>query len=534
MSRIVRLVPIFAILVPASALAATLTGEIRDAASGERIAARVYLRSDAGAWFFPKSADPAGKAIEYRKERGPTSVEMHTALSAHPFTVELPPGKYTLTVERGKEYVPHEERLEIGERPIQIAVQLRRWINMAEKGWYSGDTHVHRPLAELPTAMLADDLNVAFPLTYWVTRSHTPSSQGDKNQPAVEPKLIEVTPRNVVWPLNTEYEIFTVGERRHTLGAVFGLGHKTVLARGVPPVRPIAEQVHAEGGLLDIDKHNWPWSMMLVPVMKPDLFELANNHHWRTQFAFRTFGEPIPTYMNLPADPAGFDEKSWTEFGFQNYYALLNCGFRLMPTAGTATGVHPVPLGFGRVYAHCSDGFSFESWLTSLAAGRSFVTTGPILQIAVNGLQPSGVIRQTAEVASYNIIVDAWTPGTAVRVELLDAGMEIASSSSSAGTIGLGLPKNTLIVNHRVRSSTWLAARCFEVLPGGRERFAHSAPVFIDVPGKPLRPRKAEVEYLVSRVQREIERNTGVLTDGELAEFREALAAYQALAATAK
>jgi len=30
---------------------------------------------------------------------------MHTTLSAHPFTIELPPGKYVVTVERGKEYL---------------------------------------------------------------------------------------------------------------------------------------------------------------------------------------------------------------------------------------------------------------------------------------------------------------------------------------------------------------------------------------------------------------------------------------------
>src|SRR5262245_59772740 len=100
MTRIAALA--FAILVPSVAAGATLTGEVRDEASGALIAARIYIRSDKGEWYFAKSADPVGKAVEYRKERSPTSVEMHTALSAHPFTAELPPGTYTLTVERGK------------------------------------------------------------------------------------------------------------------------------------------------------------------------------------------------------------------------------------------------------------------------------------------------------------------------------------------------------------------------------------------------------------------------------------------------
>ena len=121
-----------------------------------------------------------------------------------------------------------------------------------------------------------------------------------------------------------------------------------------------------------------------------------------------------------------------------------------------------------------------------------------------------------------------------MRVELLDAGVKIVESRSGAGQPAHGLPKNTLTISHRVRSSTWLVARCFETLPDGRERFAHSAPIFIDVEGKPLRPKKAEVEYLISRVRSEIERNTGVLSDEALAEFREALAKYEDIAKSAQ
>ena len=46
-------------------------------------------------------------------------------------------------------------------------------------------------------------------------------------------------------------------------------------------------------------------------------------------------------------DAKGFTERGWIDFNFQNYYALLDCGFKMRPTAGTASGVHPVPLGFG-------------------------------------------------------------------------------------------------------------------------------------------------------------------------------------------
>ena len=100
------------------------------------------------------------------------------------------------------------------------------------------------------------------------------------------------TPTHVILPRNTEYEVFRVGDRGHTLGALFLLNHRSMFTKLALPVAPIAEQAHAEGALIDLDKHSWPWSMMLVPVAKVDLFELSNNSVWRTQFGRRTCGRP--------------------------------------------------------------------------------------------------------------------------------------------------------------------------------------------------------------------------------------------------
>ena len=41
------------------------------------------------------------------------------------------------------------------------------------------------------------------------------------------------------------------------------------------------------------------------------------------------------------------------------YYHLLNCGFRLPVSAGSASGVKASPLGYNRVYARVSGAFSY-------------------------------------------------------------------------------------------------------------------------------------------------------------------------------
>jgi len=183
----------------------------------------------------------------------------------------------------------------VGEEPVGLKFKLRRWIDMSALGWYSGDTHVHRAAEELPTLVIAEDLNVTFPLSYWVTEAFASPKTARKGPfQGVDPKPIAVDPTHLIYPLNTEYEIFTVEKKPHMLGAFFALNHQTVLEAGVPPVRPIAERIHKEGGLIELDKHNWPWSMAIIPVARVDLFELTNNHVWAHRVRLRQLGRTGP------------------------------------------------------------------------------------------------------------------------------------------------------------------------------------------------------------------------------------------------
>jgi hypothetical protein len=254
-------------------------GEVVDSATGRPIPCRVSIRGRDGSWYFPESGSPEGSAVAYRRTAigNPAVVEMHVTLSAHPFVVRLPPGRYTLTAERGKEYHPERREVTVGEEPVDLTVRLRRWIDAAARGWYSGDTHTHRTPAELPNVMLAEDLNVALPLTDWVREAFvTPVAKRPASfrDPGADPIRVDTT--HLIVPRNTEYEIFTVSKQQHTLGAFFVLNHKTPLDLGVPPFGPVARRAHDEGALIELDKHNWPWSMALVPVMPVDLFELSN------------------------------------------------------------------------------------------------------------------------------------------------------------------------------------------------------------------------------------------------------------------
>lgn len=535
-----RLTTLIALIVATSTLrAATLTGLVTDARTGAPIPSRVYIQSGSGEWLFPESASPDGSAVAYQKNRLRDSVEMHTTLSAHPFAIDLPPGDYTITAERGKEYRPLTRKITVADKPVQIRLPLARWINMAGRGWYSGDTHVHRTIADLPNIMLAEDLNVTFPLTYWVTRAFEAPSRGDKNSAdAHGTDLIKIDDTHVIYPRNTEYEIFTVNGKRHTLGAVFVLGHKEILDFGAPPVKRIAAARDREGApLLDLDKHNWPWSMAIMPLLKVDLFELSNNHLWRTKFAFTNWAEPAPAYMKLDYHGSGPKvEMAWTRFGFENYYALLNSGFRINPTGGTASGVHPVPLGFGRVYVHLEDGFSYDAFRKGLKRGRSFVTTGPMLEVKANGQHPGHTWKNANgdNPASIRFTGKGSAAKPLTSIEILFNGKVIKTLTPKKWINQDGAFESYIAFQTTATTSGWYAVRCWQIDDDGRFRFAHTAPWRIEIPGKPLRPRKEQIEYLVQRVKQQIVRSGSVLPEGAIDEYKEALAFYQKLAKDAE
>jgi len=398
----------------------------------------------------------------------------------------------------------------------------------------------------LPNVMLAEDLNVAFPVTFWTTRSDEPpnlrpstlrrqgpSPFGPREDRGSLPIAVDTT--HVILPRNTEYEIFSIGEKRHTLGAVFVLNHQTPFELTVPPVAPIAERAHAEGALLDLDKHSWPWAMMLVPIAKVDLFELSNNSVWRTQFGFNRVSDPFPPWMKVEMDgPDTVTEWGWIQYGLQVYYALLNSGFRISPTAGTASGVHPVPLGYSRVYVHTGPKFELKEWLAGLKAGRSFVTTGPMLFARAENKLPGETIERSESQTSVNVEVESLSVRSDCQVEVVLNG-EVVESIRGKATL---LPSGAYSINASFRvpvsETSWLAVRSIELQSDGRRRFAHTAPWHIVLNGASIRPRREQLEYFISLMTAQIERNRETLAPESLQEFESALRIYRQMLPSSK
>lgn len=518
-----------------SASAAKLFVDVMDATSHDRVGARLYLTdAQRKSYFFEASGEnpPPYAAVRYEKQNwvNANSVEYHTTIAAHRAVTDLPAGRYRLIVERGKTYFPWEREIVIDKADQTVQVDLRRWGDPAADGWYSGDTHLHRTVDELKNVILAEDLNVAMPLTNWVTVSNREPGQGDKSLDSIPRGLVQVDSTHVIWPLNTEYEIFTVGQHRHTLGALFVLGHREPLPFGVPTWKPVIEAVKRSDPhvVFDLDKLDWPFAMLLPTLAPNALYELSNNHVWRTEFAFTDWNTKAPNYMQPPFGRKQGGHRRWIDYTLGMYYTLLNCGFKLPPTAGTANGVHPVPAGFGRVYVSLENGFSYDGWLAGLRAGRSFVTTGPLLDARVNGKHAghqfeSGVpvrleleCRLAAEQAiSYG--------------ELLVNGVSVSVLHPQTMESPDGAYRAYVKLEHDISESGWMAVRFWEPRNDGQTRYVHSAPWYIQIDGKPVRPRGEERDYLVRRMKDEIERSRGIVSNDAMQEYERARSYYQSL-----
>jgi virulence-associated protein VagC len=523
----------------------TAMAESRPVRGTANVACRLYIQDESGKCFFARSASPQGTAVVYDIKRSPTSHEQHTTLSAHPFIADLPPGKYTFMAERGKEYsggIAAVTVPETGDVP-EVKLSLTPWIEMHKQHWYSGDTHVHRKLEDLPNLLDAEDLHVALPLTYWVRGAYespaqTPVGGHPEPKPIVVHSQLPHGAVRVIWPINTEYELFTVKGKSHPEGAVFVLNHKRPLQPAAPPVAPVAQAARDEGALLDLDKHSWNWSMMIVPLMNADLFELANNHVWRTEFLFKNWTiDMVPKDWEIETGTDGYTEQGWIDWGFKTYYALLNCGFRMRPTGGTGSGVHPVPLGFGRVYVECPEGFSYDAWIKGLDAGRSFVTTGPMLRATFDG-QPLGTVFRDAKPHAVHIVGAAMSLRALNRIEIMlngEIARVIEPQNQPSPELKAGAMVTAIDEQLPIKHSSWIALRCFERRKGAGERsfYAHTAPVHYEIDG-PVRPRQREVDYFIHRMEQEIARNRGVLANTEVAEYEQALAVYREIARRAK
>lgn len=180
------------------------------------------------------------------------------------------------------------------------------------------------------------------------------------------------------------------------------------------------------------------------------------------------------------------------------WYRLLNIGVPIAPSGGTDVMnnfYRTMALGTTRVYAHTGGATGWPAYAEALRAGRSFVTTGPLLDFSVAGAKPGEVVSASQQAAWT---LDVHTAVGVERVEVLINGVVVWSSDgvdapgSRSYEGSLALPTGGWIAARAVGGETvWPAMDSYP--------FAHTSPVWIGSVGSthPQARRQAAEELLV-------------------------------------
>jgi hypothetical protein len=391
---------------------------------------------------FAPQFDKQGKASGARNANLPGPLHDTFWCVPGPFGMALAPGQWRIGVRRGVEHetVFEDVTIRSGET-VQKIIRPKRWVDMRKRGWWSGDDHVHcRILSDEDARQLmawvqAEDVHLANVVkmgdiyrTYFEQRGFGPNYRVVDGEyvlcpgqecPRTHDQIGHVLAMNITSMVRNTDRYFLYDE--------------------------VADAVHAQGGL---------WGYAHV---NSGIFHVHRDMS-----------------INVPRQKADFVEiLQFNNLGTRLYYDFLNLGCKLTASAGS-----DVPWGgtIGEVRAYAYLGrkpFSADAWFKAFGRGRTFTTSGPMIEFRVDNALPGDEIRLKAD-KKLRIRARAWgdlQEMAPVKLEIVRHGEVIRSAESND-------PKRPVAeLNFTVDAGygCWIAARA----RAGDGTSAHTTPVYI-------------------------------------------------------
>jgi hypothetical protein len=302
-------------------------------------------------------------------------------------TLRLPAGTYTIEYGRGPEYVRKRISLEVRPATGPVLVELERWVNPSQHGYYSGDTHIHAAGCahyESPSEGVTPEvmfrqvqgeaLDVGDVLTwgpgYYYQKKffsgrvhHFPGQAGVSSAPDAA---------------TFRYDIEVSGFPSSHCGHL-------VLLR-------LANQDYPGTTTLD----EWPsWN---IPILKWAKEQGAVTGYAHSAGGLTVDSTDLPNYLMPRFDSGGANEyivdvthdnlidfisgcDLWPFAELNIWYHTLNCGFRTSFAGETDFPcISDEHVGGGRSYvklnARPSGNQGYDNWVSGMKAGRSYVGDG--------------------------------------------------------------------------------------------------------------------------------------------------------------
>ena len=383
-------------------------------------------------------------------------------------TLTVPAGEVNVTAVQGLATPPVTQTVTLAPGETRtVTLTLAPVWNARANGWLSGEHHFHLnyggPYTLEPGALIdmgrAEDLDVLTPMLANL-------AQRFEDQPLFAYRHVKAKPW-IIWSQEVRPHFF---------------GHL---------------------GMLNSSALFWPWIWGPgYDVHQRDDRPNAEALDWaRAHGGMNTYVHPVPSEGPFSAAapngiPVGFvadavqgkidaielaclwsDERGTTDL----WYRVLNAGLPMAITAGTDVMnnlYRTMAIGTTRVYVHPDRPGDVNSYFAALKAGRSFVSTGPMLDFHVGQAGPGQTVARGAGSAAWTLDLHSAVAVDTVQiivngavVETL-AGLAAAGSKRYAGRVTLPVGG---WVAARASGAPTLAWPAMDSYP-----FAHTAPVWID------------------------------------------------------
>jgi hypothetical protein len=363
------------------------------------------------------------------------------------FSKRLPAGRTRIQISRGFETHALDTEIELpADRETEASFKLQRLVDLRKRGWYAGDSHVHMLHGErtvpvdfdfVALTARAEDLQYLSLVQAWAIEPATPEALDAQLRPRSTPDCL------LTWNLEAPKNYYQ-GDAGRCLGHCWTLAMRGRTAEGQDVIRALLDAsawdyesskptfanfeshqlIHAQGGaVFYTHPARWwmgPWGGQ-GGYPKVDHMRVSN---MAAELPLDTLIGP--TFDGLDVI-TGAGEHAANAKAFELWSLLLDHGYRLAATASSdACFDRPgggVP-GAPRTYAFVRGGFSLAKVRRAIVAGRTFVTTGPLLIATMDG-QPLGSSFRAGE-RRHVLTIEAWKSGNdpngLVRVEVLRNG----------------------------------------------------------------------------------------------------------------
>ncbi|MSU57049.1 MAG: hypothetical protein EXS35_02530 [Pedosphaera sp.] len=465
-------------------------------------------------------------------------------------TIKLPDGRYTVEFSRGPESIRQESTLTVAGKPQTAAFKVKRWIDPAKFGYWSGDHHIHAAgcshyvqptegvlAVDLIRHCIGEDLKIGANLTWG------PCFDFQKQF------FCGAVDKVSKYPYLLRYDIEVSGFGSHQSGHLCLLRLKEEIYPGGESSKHwptlclnTLRWAKKQGAVCGPAHSGWGLAVPgnALPNYTVPPFDGIGAAEYIVDVTHRVEGPggelvPAVDFMSLVDTPHTWELNMW--------YHTLNVGFRTRGSGETDFPcIYGQRVGLGRSYVRLDGKLDYDSWCEGIRQGRSYVGDGQshLLDFKVNAaaigengselaLTQPGTVHITAKVAArldekadpdlQKLSPDKkpyWSLERARLGESREVLLEVIVN-------GFPVAEKKIVADGELRDvafdvkmdrSSWVALRILQS--------SHTNPIWVLVGGKPVSPSRRSVDWCQKSVEQCWSQKEKFIKPAELADARKA------------